>query len=249
MPAGRAGHLRTQDPALPAAAHRRAAGLPRPPSDPAPASQLALGRPARRRLPASKRSHHPPPDAGPPTRTPPPAGAQRAMTAVAKTTPPRPRQPSQAHVSPSPRPSTRAHAAHPARPARELAHRHLLHDRGLRKLRSLIPSGRPLPACGSAATAMSLEARTVVLAVHQEPRGRFLVPEQVVCPTWPPRSTAATARAISCTCASTRQAAAEVNRAHDALAASSSAWPASGRFELMARASAGALPAAGPLHR
>ena len=46
----RARRLRTQDAALPAAAHRRPAGLPRPPRDPAPATQLALGRRPRRRL-------------------------------------------------------------------------------------------------------------------------------------------------------------------------------------------------------
>ena len=63
----RARHLRTQDAALPAAAHRRPTRLPRPPRDPAPATRLALGRRARRRLR--------PPRRAPTTRalTPPPA--------------------------------------------------------------------------------------------------------------------------------------------------------------------------------
>jgi hypothetical protein len=102
--------------------------------------------------------------------------------------------------------------------------------------------------CAVAWTAHS-KARTVVLAVHQEPRGRFLVPEQGGLP--------GVAAALDCCNGAgnlvhvrvDQASAAEVNPAHDALAASGSAWPASGPFELMARASAGALPAAGPLHR
>ncbi len=50
VPARRAGELRAQDAALPAAAHRRPTRLPRPPSHAAPASHLALGQPSRRRL-------------------------------------------------------------------------------------------------------------------------------------------------------------------------------------------------------
>jgi Transposase DDE domain group 1 len=50
VPGGRAGDLRTQSASLPAAAHRRPAGLPRPPRGAAPPSQLALGGAARRRV-------------------------------------------------------------------------------------------------------------------------------------------------------------------------------------------------------
>ena len=52
----RARHLRTQDAALPAAPHRRPTGLPRPPRDPAPATQLALGRRPRGRLRPTERA-------------------------------------------------------------------------------------------------------------------------------------------------------------------------------------------------
>ena len=50
VPGRRAGDLRTQDAALPPAAHRRTPGLPRPPRDAAPATHLALGEHARRRV-------------------------------------------------------------------------------------------------------------------------------------------------------------------------------------------------------
>ena len=52
----RARPLRAQDAALPTAAHRRPAGLPRPPRHPAPATHLALGRPPRHRVRTPRRA-------------------------------------------------------------------------------------------------------------------------------------------------------------------------------------------------
>ena len=52
----RPGRLRTQSAALPVAAHRRPSGLPRPPSDAAPPTQLALGPRAGRRLRTTRRA-------------------------------------------------------------------------------------------------------------------------------------------------------------------------------------------------
>jgi hypothetical protein len=53
VPDRRAGRLRTKSASLPAAAHRRQALVSRPPRGPAPPSQLAMGRAARRRVRAT----------------------------------------------------------------------------------------------------------------------------------------------------------------------------------------------------
>src|SRR5829696_6023981 len=85
VPGRRAGHLRAQDAALPAAAHRRAVGVPRPPRHAPAPGQLAMGEPARRRLrtpartPATRRLTPPAPTTttAPPARSAPPSAAAK----------------------------------------------------------------------------------------------------------------------------------------------------------------------------
>ena len=73
LPRRRARRLRAQAAALPAAARRRPARLPRPPSQAAPRPKLALGTRTRRRLRrASRRCHHQLADRFPTTRDPDP---------------------------------------------------------------------------------------------------------------------------------------------------------------------------------
>ena len=141
--------LRTQDAALPAAAHRRTARLPRPPRHAAPASQLALGQPARRRLraparaPATRRLTA---AAGADDHTACTPRAQRPRRAVANT---RAARGHHQHTAADPARRTAATAAprasHPRRSRAIDPSKRLTHDRGLN-----LPDATPVCATPSA---------------------------------------------------------------------------------------------------
>jgi hypothetical protein len=153
VPRRRAGHLRTQDAALSAAAYRRPPRLPRPPRHAAPASQLALGRPARRRVRAP---------AGAPTarmtarrtrRPSPPAAPSARRIAAAKPTPAVTARRHRPPAGPEPRrqPATPRSQHRTASP--ELANERLTHDRGLNPPDDIPTYATASPRCGSRAAA------------------------------------------------------------------------------------------------